>query len=83
MRVQNLDVLRTVRLRADQSTTVHIGLFESSIPTPEIDITSHPDINDSLGVFITKQDEDGDYILSCRLQNFSTQPCTVTIRSAE
>lgn len=80
---QKVDILRAVRLKPNESATARIGIFEESIPAPSLHIKSHPDIGDRLGVSITKLDEDGDYILMCHVQNFSSQVCDVTIRSAE
>lgn len=83
MGAEKLGVFKTVRLRAEGAAAVPIGLFESTIEPPQISFTPHPDIGDRLGVSIIKQEDHGDYILLCRLQNFSAQPCTVIIRSSE
>ena len=80
---ENIDILHVVRLDPNESAATRIGIFEATIPAPSLQITSHPDIGDRLGVSITKLDEDGDYILMCHVQNFSSQVCEVTIRSAE
>ena len=72
-----------VRLKAGEAKTTPIGVFESTMPTPKIFVTSRPDIGDRLGVSFIRVDEASDYTVTCCVQNFSDESCDVTIRSAE
>ena len=76
-------MLHTIKLKPGQAHAVRVGMFESTMSTPQLQVTSHPDIGDRLGISVTKLDETGDYVLICHIQNFSNEPTSVTIRSAE
>ncbi len=81
--MQRVDIFHVINLQPGESATVRIGIFESTIPAPQLHVKPHPNIGDRLGVSITKLDEGGDYILMCHVQNFSSTACNVIVRSAE
>ena len=76
------DVFGVVTVAPYAMEAISLGLFEAGRPEPELYATVEPDIGDLLGASLERQDDDGEYRLTCHLQNYGGRKCRVTVTTS-
>lgn len=77
------DIFGTIDVAAHGFEQIIIGVYEAIIPEPHLHARVEPDLGDLVTISQNRVDENGDYTLICNIQNYSNQPCRVTISAAK
>lgn len=72
----------TITIKAGSAKAVSMGVFGDDRDDPVYDVSFAPDLHDDIGVSHEKLSIPGQerYMLLYQFQNFSDEPCTVTLQ---
>ena len=76
------NIIDTVTVGPYGLATLHIGIYETVIPEPELQVTIDPAIDNLLSSSLERletDEDEGEYELIYHFQNYSSQPCKVTV----